>query len=125
MQDAGALLAGVRDSVLGPVPLLRLHLQHAHENFLHQVIDEPTYYRGLQNPTLIDLILTNDSNFVHSVEHNPPFGKSHHSVISFCLDIEPPHTTPTTTVKSMVDKGDYESMRDFVYKEDSHQVLHL
>ena len=94
-------------------------LNTVHENFLHQMIDEPTHYRGLQNPTLIDLILTNDSNFVHSVEHNPPFGKSHHSVISFCLDIEPPHITPNTTIKSMVDKGDYESMRDFVYKEDT------
>ena len=70
-----------------------MFLNTIQENFLYQIIKEPTHHRCQQTPTLIDLILTNDVNLVNNVDHFPPFGKSHHSVICFSLDIEPPPIT--------------------------------
>ena len=55
-------------------------------NFLEQLIKEPTHHRSTQNPTLIDLIITNESDLVKIVDHHPPFGKSHHSVILFTFE---------------------------------------
>ena len=58
-----------------------------HEYYLTQFVNQPTHYRGDQNPTLIDLILSNDSDFVHNFNHSAPFGLSHHSVITFSLNV--------------------------------------
>ena len=51
------------------------------------MVQEPTYHRtcngAMQNPTLIDLILTNNRDKVNEIEHYPPLGKSHHSCVLF------------------------------------------
>ena len=95
-----------------------MFLNTIQENFLYQIIKEPTHHRCQQTPTLIDLILTNDVNLVNNVDHFPPFGKSHHSVICFSLDIEPPPITPSSTLKYLVDKGDYASMSKSLERTD-------
>ena len=51
--------------------------------FLFQHIDKPTRVRGNDDPSLIDLLLTNEENQVSDVVHHAPLGKSDHSVISF------------------------------------------
>ena len=66
------------------------------------------------SPTLIDLILSNDQHFVGDPEFFPPFGKSHHAVICFSVNMSP-HATPIlSSTKLLVDKGDYPAMRSFV-----------
>ena len=64
-------------------------LNTVHENFLHQLIANHTHHRALQTPTLIDLLVTNDADFAFNIQHNPPFGKSHHDNISFSLNLDP------------------------------------
>ena len=84
------------------------------ENFMHQFIKNPTHHRALQSPTLIDLILSNDQHFIGDPEFFPPFGKSHHAVICFSVNMSP-HATPIlSSTKLLVDKGDYPAMRSFV-----------
>ena len=39
-------------------------LNIVHTHFLTQFVDSPTHHRGLQTPTLIDLILSNDPHFI-------------------------------------------------------------
>ena len=62
-------------------------LENTHMNNLTQIINKPTHYRCLQTPTLIDLLLVNESDPVSNICHLPPFGMSHHSVISFDLKV--------------------------------------
>ena len=64
--------------------------------FLFQHVQEPTRARGNDDPSLIDLILTNEEHQVSDVVHHAPLGKSDHSVITFkyhCyLDFSKPKT---------------------------------
>ena len=64
-----------------------IFLKTIQQNFLTQVIHEKTHYRPNQNPTLIDLIITRDSDDIYNIEYFPPLGKSHHVVLQFELNI--------------------------------------
>ena len=86
-----------------------MFLNVLHENYIHQHITEPTHHRALQTPTLIDLVLTNDQHFVHSCEHFPPLGKSHHAVLTFSINMTPETVSGSSITKLLVDKGDYDS----------------
>ena len=77
--------------------------------FLFQHVEEPTRIRGNDNPSLIDLILTNEELQVSEVVHHAPLGKSDHSVITFnyhCyLDFSKPR------ICYQYHKADFESMK--------------
>ena len=84
-----------------------------------QFIDRPTHHRALQNPSLIDLLLSNFPDFVFNIDFYPPFGKSHHSVICFEIDMEPLARVckQSTKPKFCMDKGDYYAgMRDHLFE---------
>ena len=51
--------------------------------FLFQHIEKPTRVRGNDEPSLIDLLLTNEELQVSDIVHHAPLGKSDHSVITF------------------------------------------
>ena len=51
--------------------------------FLFQHIEESTRTRGNEDPSLIDLLLTNEEMQVSNAVHHSPLGKSDHSVITF------------------------------------------
>ena len=84
------------------------------EHYLTQFINKPTHFRGEQNPTLIDLILSNDRDFVFNIHHSAPFGLSHHSVISFSLNINQLKISLPPVTKFILEKGDYLSMNKFL-----------
>ena len=44
---------------------------------------EPTRIRGLDRPSQLDLILTNEESMIDRVEYNPPLGKSDHVTMMF------------------------------------------
>ena len=58
-------------------------IEAARDCFLFQHVQEPTRARGNDDPSLIDLILTNEELQVSNVVHHAPLGKSDHSVITF------------------------------------------
>ena len=70
--------------------LASMFLDCVQENYLSQLIMEPTHHRGNQEPSLVDLIITNTQTdtFIQNIVHHPPLGKSHHSTIIFNLNIE-------------------------------------
>ena len=51
--------------------------------FLYQHIDQPTRSRGTDNPSLLDLVLTNEENMVSNIQYHSPLGLSDHVLISF------------------------------------------
>ena len=58
------------------------------DSFLHQNVDDPTRCRGTDDPSLIDLILTGESNQVYNLEYLSPLGKSDHSVLTFSMNCD-------------------------------------
>ena len=78
--------------------------------FLHQHNLENSRRRGNDQPSLIDLIFTDELMQVSDVHHQSPLGKSDHNVITFkfnCyLDFSKPKEKPN------YDKGDFDAMRD-------------
>ncbi|KAJ3640527.1 hypothetical protein Zmor_003820 [Zophobas morio] len=62
---------------------------------LVQLVTEPTRFRSGQTPSLLDLVLTNQSNLVGDVQVSSPMGKSDHAVLEFNVQIlvkkEPKH----------------------------------
>ena len=88
------------------------------ENFLFQLVDQNTHCRGDQQPTLIDLVITNDSELVSELSYNSPVGKSHHVCISFKIyfDIVTDENSKNSDciIKYNYDKGDYQGMRNWI-----------
>ena len=88
-----------------------MFLENVHSNSLTQHIKVPTHYRCLQTPTLIDLLLTNDPSLVKNICHLPPFGMSHHSVITFNIKVDIPETGSEGVYKYQINKGNYNEFR--------------
>ena len=94
------------------------------QNYLTQFVTEVTHRRNMQTPTLIDLVLSNDPEFVQNVEYHPPFGKSHHSVLTFSLPIKlNKNDNVLPTLKFQINKGDYEAMRTFMREVNWEELL--
>ena len=88
-----------------------------------QFVKYPTHHRTTQTPTLIDLILSNESKLVQNMKYFPPMGMSHHSVLAFCLNFSRPKPDLSPVTKLQVDKGDYCSMRAFISSVDWDSIL--
>ena len=93
-------------------------LETINDNFLTQCVTEPTHHKPNTTPSLIDLIICNDPDFIDKVDHSPPLGKSHHSILSFNLPIGIPDTQNPPVLKYQVNKGDYVQMRKHVGEVD-------
>ena len=58
-------------------------LETIKDGFLYQHIEKTTRIRGNDEPSLIDLLLTNEKHQISDIVHHAPLGKSDHSVIIF------------------------------------------
>ena len=86
-------------------------LETCKDNFLYQHVSEPTRGRLNNQPTLLDLVLTNEEDMVEEVEHLSPLGESDHCILSFrfrCYTM----AAKTTRNKYLYDKADYEKLRE-------------
>ena len=84
--------------------------------YLCQKVTENTHHRAMQNPTMIDLVLTNDNERVGDIGYLPPLGKSHHAVLDFEVQVNVDLGRDETSEKTkyLVNKGDYEGMRSYI-----------
>ncbi|KAH3694001.1 hypothetical protein DPMN_081440 [Dreissena polymorpha] len=53
------------------------------DSFWYQHVHEPTRGRGDADPSLLDVIFSNEEGMINSVSIENPLGKSDHSVITF------------------------------------------
>ena len=81
--------------------------------FLFQHITEPTRFREGQNPTLDDLIFTNESEMLEQLKYLAPPGGSDHIALEFNF---------INRTVLLYDKGDYEKMKQ-LFNRDWTQVL--
>ena len=100
-------------------------LNFIHEFFLNQLIDKPTHCRADQAPTLIDLIISNDNEFITNIKHSPPLGLSHHDVLTFVLNINQYKINlPPKTVYQM-NKGDYPALNKYLKDQNWDSLLEI
>ena len=86
-------------------------------NHLYQHVCTPTRHREGREPSLLDLIITNEEGMVNNLEHNPALGESDHECLDFFLDCykEKPRSKPQpnyykadfTTIIKRLEKVDW------------------
>ena len=92
------------------------------DSFLHQHVTQPTHIRGEQTPHVLDLVLTNESNMIQSIEHNAPLGKSHHQILNFEFKA---YTSikQNNTQKLNLHKGDYPRLNTEINRTDWENII--
>ena len=83
--------------------------------FLHQHIFEPTRYRENQEPSLLDLVFTNEEGMLQELVHRTGLGDSDHECLTFhlkCYNLE----TKTAAVPNFL-KGDYVTIRNRLLRD--------
>lgn len=87
-------------------------LEAIKDSFLHQHVDKPTRRRGNDDPSLLDLVLTDEAMQVSEISHLAPLGKSDHSIMTFEYHCYIDYSKPKES--HLYDKGDYNSMRNYL-----------
>ena len=85
-------------------------LESVSDCFLYQHITKPTRIRGDTEPSLLDLILTDEEFQVSELRHLSPLGASDHSVITFKFNCYIDNVS--TTNKYLFHKADFEGMKE-------------
>ncbi len=100
-------------------------LDTIYDCYLIQHVDEPTHWRCDQEPTLIDLVLTNEEGMVNGIDYLPPLGKSHHSGLLFNYSC---YNEPTKEIKLQeriykYHAGRYSDMKEEMNQHDWTNIL--
>jgi len=84
-------------------------IQTLQDHYLYQLVENPTRYRTGQNPSLVDLVLTNKEELISDLTYTDPLGKSDHLCLRFEIQVDP-EKNDTTQLRYRMDRGDYEKM---------------
>ena len=79
--------------------------------YFEQVVDKPTRFRIGQEPSILDLIITNDSNNVQNINYQDPLKHSDHIVMTFEYVCYTQHSY-TNNVKFNYKKAEFEKIRE-------------
>ena len=85
-------------------------IETARDCYFHQHVESPTRRRGTDEPSLLDLVFTNETMQVSEITHNPPLGKSDHDVLTFDFQCYVDYTKQKASF--CYDKGKYSEMRE-------------
>ena len=81
------------------------------DGFYYQHVTKATRLRIDNEPSLLDLIFTNEENMVENLEHTSPLGKSDHVVISFGYNCYSP-PSDSSQEKFQYNRGNYDKIRN-------------
>jgi hypothetical protein len=98
-------------------------LESLRDCYLTQHVTMPTRYRADQQPSVLDLIISNDENIISDIEYAPPLGKSDHVVMNFNVLCHAERSQPSCS-KFIFDKGDYTTMSTSLSDLDWGEILH-
>ena len=101
--------------------------------YVYQHLLEPTQSRSTDNPSLIDLVLTNEVMQVSDIEYNAPLHKSDHCVVTFeyhcSLDYSQPkeryvyHKTGFNSTRTQL--GLYNRTEKFMLQNSCYKAIQL
>ena len=77
--------------------------------YFYQHIEQVTRTRGNDNPSLIDLVFTDEEMQISDIQHLSPLGKSDHSVITLTFNCYLDYSKPKE--RYLYNKGDYDEMK--------------
>ena len=92
------------------------------DNYLVQHVDEPTRWRGADQPSLIDLVITNEENMISNLEYHAPLGRSDHAVITMKLNCYVEKEVEMVTRKKY-HLADYSAMKEEVKTLNWDEIL--
>lgn len=87
------------------------------DNFMHQHVTENTRYRVGQNPSLLDLIITNDEDIVENITYRDTLGASDHIGLTFEIACKL-NINVNRHPRTNFFKGNYEACREYLSKVD-------
>ena len=88
-----------------------LFIESIRDSFMFQHVLEPTRYRANNEPSILDLIFSNEEGMVSDIQYNPSVGRSDHLVLSFKFNCYTPNTSKNNThSRYNFFKGDYQSI---------------
>ena len=85
-------------------------IEGVRDSYLYQHVESPTRRRGTDDPSLLDLILTNEEMQISDIIHGAPLGKSDHDVLSFKFQCYVDFSRKKE--RYIFERGDYEAMRN-------------
>ena len=78
--------------------------------YLYQHLEKATRKRGNNEPSLLDLLLTDEVMQVSDIVYHAPLGKSDHNVISFNFNCYLDYSKPKE--RYVYEKADFDAMRN-------------
>lgn len=101
---------------VGEEHLATLFLETIRDSFFHQHVIQPTRIRQGQEPSVLDLIFTNEENMLDNLQIKPGLGKSDHLVMTFTFNcyIE---ISETAQKKRNIFKGDFATINNILAVE--------
>ena len=91
------------------------------DNFMHQHVVENTRFRFGQNPSLLDLIISNEEDLIENVMYRDKLGASDHIGITFEVNCRL-NVNMNKGERSNFFKGDYMACRDYLNNVDWSSV---
>ena len=88
----------------------QLFINCIQDMYWYQHIATPTRFREGEEPSILDLVFTNEEAMIEEITHQSPLGKSDHSVLLMKFRIQHSSNFTPRTVRQY-NKGDYDSMR--------------
>ena len=89
--------------------------------YLHQNIEEPTRSRGDDEPSLIDLLFTDEATQISDLKYLAPLGKSDHCILSFKYICYSPDVNKCK--RFLYNKANYEMMKNDLNNHDWKDCL--
>ena len=80
------------------------------ENFWQQLIDQPTRVRGTDRPSILDLLITNESSLIDKIDYTPPLGNSDHLMLEIQTCCNPAKVTTTREILD-IRRADFDKLR--------------
>ena len=86
-------------------------------SYLYQHVTQPTIIRQGQEPSILDLIITNEEGMVEGMKYLNPLGKSNYIILCFDFRCYICHTQKERKTQCY-EKGNYEAMRSKLEQTD-------
>ena len=103
---------------VGPEHLASQFLESVRDKYLYQHVKHATRYRGDNQPSLLDLILTNEEEMSDNVVHNAPLGNSDHEILEFNYKLGINENTRSNQQSLRFFKGNYDEINRLLANTD-------
>ena len=92
-------------------------IEHLRDKFLSQLVCKPTRFRGMDIPSILDLVITNKEELVKNIEHHAGIGKSDHCVLEISVEGSSTNTNRSNKDFRNYNKGNYERLQNLLNRD--------